>query len=160
MRPSPNHATQQLPNDDDDDGTEPDQGWRSRYITVSGRSNIRVRNSANPCVRDMSKSLRTCQMSVHGYPVDMLIFCNLQLGLLELQEETPQADINQDNVSLAGVLQGAVGRAVDTPVFALLLDDNTRFSHDRRWDGACSRDASGRRFPNPSASRARRFCSS
>ena len=82
------------------------------------------------------------------------------LGLLELQEDTPQADINQDNVSLAGVLQGAVGRAVDTPVFALLLDDNTRFSHDRRWDGACSRDASGRRFPNPSASRARRFCSS
>ena len=72
----------------------------------------RVRNSANPCVRDMSKSLRTCQMSVHGYPVDMSIFCNLQLGLLELQEETPQADINQDNVSLAGVLQGAVGRAV------------------------------------------------
>ena len=71
-------------------------------------------------------------MSVHGYPVDMSIFCNLQLGLLELQEETPQADINQDNVSLAGVLQGAVGRAVDTPVFALLLDDNTRFSHDRR----------------------------
>ena len=51
-------------------------------------------------------------MSVHGYPVDMSIFCNLQLGLLELQEETPQADINQDNVSLAGVLQGAVGRAV------------------------------------------------
>ena len=37
-------------------------------------------------------------MSVHGYPVDMSIFCNLQLGLLELQEETPQADINQDNV--------------------------------------------------------------
>ena len=58
--------------------------------------------------------------------------CNLQLGLLELQEQMPQADINQDNVSLAGVLQGAVGRAVDTPVFALLLDDNTRFSHDRR----------------------------
>ena len=87
-------------------------------------------------------------------------FWNVQLGLLELQEETPQADINQDNVSLAGVLQGAVGRAVDTPVFALLLDDNTRFSHDRRWDGACSRDASGRRFPNPSASRARIFCSS
>ena len=68
----------------------------------------RVRNSANPCVRDMSKSLRTCQMSVHGYPVDMSIFCNFQLGLLELQEDTPQADINQDNVSLAGVLQGAV----------------------------------------------------
>ena len=54
-------------------------------------------------------------MSVHGYPTDMSIFCDLQLGLLELQEETPQADINQDNVSLAGVLQGAVGRAVDTP---------------------------------------------
>ena len=80
-------------------------------------------------------------MSVHGYPVDMSIFCNLQLGLLELQEDMPQSDIDQDNASLAGVLQGAVGRAVDTPVFALLLDDNTRFSHDRRWDGACSRDA-------------------
>ena len=39
----------------------------------------------------------------------------------KLQEETPQADINQDNVALAGVLQGAVGHAVDTPVFALLL---------------------------------------
>ena len=76
------------------------------------------------------------------------------------RDAPPHADINQDNVSLAGVLQGAVGRAVDTPVFALLLDDNTRFSHDRRWDGACNRDASGRRFPNPSASRARRFCSS
>ena len=53
-------------------------------------------------------------MSVHGYPADMFIFFNLQLGLLELQEDTPQADIDQDNVSLAGVLQGAVGRTVDT----------------------------------------------
>ena len=35
-------------------------------------------------------------MSVHGYPADMSIFY----------------------VSLAGVLQGAVGRTVDTPVFA------------------------------------------
>ena len=102
-------------------------------------------------------------MSVHGYPADMSIFCNLQLGLLELQEGTPQADIDQDNASLAGVLQGAVGRTVDTFAprsRALLLDDNTWFSHDRRWDGACSRNASGRRFPNPSASRGRRFCSS
>ena len=104
-------------------------------------------------------------MSVHGYPVDMSIFCNLQLVLLKLQEDTdtPQADIDQDNVSLAGVLQGAVGCTVVTPVSrraTLLLGDNTRFSHDRRWDGACSRDASGRRFPNPSASRGRRFCSS
>ena len=52
-------------------------------------------------------------MSVHGYPADMSIFCNLQLGLLKLQEDTPQADIYQDDVSLAGVLQGAAdGRAV------------------------------------------------
>ena len=49
-------------------------------------------------------------MSVHGYPADMSIFCNLQLGLLKLQEDTPRIDIDQD-VSLAGVLQGAVGRA-------------------------------------------------
>ena len=73
---------------------------------------IRVRNSANPCVRDMPKYLRTCQMSVHCYPADMSIFCNLQLGLLKSQEDTPHADIDQDNVSLAGVLQGAVGRTV------------------------------------------------
>ena len=53
-------------------------------------------------------------MSVHGYPTDMSIFCNLQL---KLQEDTPQADIDQEDVSLAGVLQGAVGRTVDTPVF-------------------------------------------
>ena len=71
----------------------------------------RVQNSANPCVRDMPKYLRTCQMSVHGYPADMSIFCNLQLGLLKLQD-MPQADIDQDNVSLAGMLQGAVGRTV------------------------------------------------
>ena len=38
-----------------------------------------------------------------------------RLTVLELQEDMPQADIDQDNVSLAGVLQGAVGRAVDTP---------------------------------------------
>ena len=61
-------------------------------------------------------------MSVHGYPADMSIFCNLQLGLLELQEDTPQADIDQDNVSLAGMLQGAVATELlaqsDTPVFA------------------------------------------
>ena len=53
-------------------------------------------------------------MSVHGDPVDMSIFCNLQSRLTGVQEETLEADINQDNVSLAGVLQGAVGRAVDT----------------------------------------------
>ena len=105
-------------------------------------------------------------MSVHGYPVDMSIFCNLQ-SLTGVTRRDPQADIDQDNVSLAGVLQGAVGRAVDTPVFALLLDDNTRFSHDRRRGRGLQSgrvwtrlDASGRRFPNPSASRARRFCSS
>ena len=64
-------------------------------------------------------------MSVHGYPADKSIFyCNLKLGLLKLQEETvdsSRADIDQDDVSLAGVLQGAVGRTVCycfTPVFA------------------------------------------
>ena len=51
-------------------------------------------------------------MSVHGYQADRSIFCNLQLGLLKLQEDTPQADIDQEDVSLAGVLQGAVGSAV------------------------------------------------
>ena len=51
-------------------------------------------------------------MSVHGYPADMSIFCNLQLGFLELQEDPPQVDIDQEDVSLTGVLQGAVGRAV------------------------------------------------
>ena len=75
---------------------------------------IRVRNSANPCVRDMPKSLRTCQMSVHGYPADMSIFCNLKLGLLKLQKDTPQADIDQDNVYLASRV--------------LLLGDNMRLS--------------------------------
>ena len=69
-------------------------------------------------------------MLVHGYPTDMSIFCNLQLGLLKLQEDTPQADIDQDNVSLAGVLQGAVGHTVRYPPCSrvLLLGDNMRFS--------------------------------
>ena len=35
---------------------------------------IRVRNRANPCVRDMPKFIRTSQMSVHGYPADKSIF--------------------------------------------------------------------------------------
>ncbi len=86
----------------------------------------------------MPKYLRTSQLSVHGYPADKSIFyCNLKLGLLKLQEETAgtsHADIDQDNVSLAGVLQGAVGRAVLTLLFhpsvrAPLLGDNTRFSN-------------------------------
>ena len=51
-------------------------------------------------------------MSVHGYPVDMSIFCNLQLGLLKLQEDTSRVDTDQEDVSLAGMLQGAVGSAV------------------------------------------------
>ena len=58
-------------------------------------------------------------MSVDGYPADMSIFCNLQLGLMKLQEDTLQADIDQDDVSLAGVLQGAVAAELvaqsDTP---------------------------------------------
>ena len=55
-------------------------------------------------------------MSVHGYPADMSIFFNLQLGLLKLQEDTPQADIDQDIMYL--LLAAArcschrVGRAV------------------------------------------------
>ena len=51
-------------------------------------------------------------MSVHGYPEDKSIWdCNLKLGLLKLQEETAgtsHVDIDQDDVSLPGVLQGAV----------------------------------------------------
>ena len=68
-------------------------------------------------------------MSVHGYPADKsILYCNLKLGLLKLLKETAgtsHADIDQDDVSLAGVLQGAVGRAVcycftPPPVFARL----------------------------------------
>ena len=55
-------------------------------------------------------------MSVHGYLTDKSILdCNLKLSLLKLQEETAgtsHADIDQYDVSLAGMLQGAVGRAV------------------------------------------------
>ena len=85
---------------------------------LKNKKESRVRNKANPFVRDMPKFLRTSQMSVHGYPADKSIFyCNLKLGLLKLQEETvgsSHTDIDQDDVSLAGsgVLQGAVGRAV------------------------------------------------
>ena len=74
---------------------------------------FRVRNSANPFVRDMRKYLRTSQMSVHGYPEDKSIL--LQLGLLKFQEEragTSHADIDQDDVSLPGLLLGALGRTV------------------------------------------------
>ena len=45
-------------------GHAPSHGHRGRML-------VRVRNSANPCVRDMPKYLRTCQMSVDGYPGDM-----------------------------------------------------------------------------------------
>ena len=83
----------------------------------------------------------------YGYPADKSSFyCNLKLGLLKtLQEETAgtsHADIDHDDVSLAGVLscwraarcstlQHAVGRAVCyyPSVRAPLLGDNTRFSN-------------------------------
>ena len=46
----------------------------------------------------------------------------LQLATRLTEVDTPQADIDQDNVSLAGVLQGAVATELvaqsDTPVFA------------------------------------------
>ncbi len=71
-----------------------------------------------------------------------MFYCNFKLGLLKLQEETAgtsHADIDQDDVSLAGVLQGAVGRAVCYCfITASLLRDNT---------------GARRRFSSPSASR-------
>ena len=86
------------------------------YKTNMMQAVTRVRNSANPFVRDMPKYLRTSQMSVHGYPVDKSILdCNLKQGSLKLQEETAgtsNADIDQHDVSLGSMLQGAVGRAV------------------------------------------------
>ena len=61
-------------------------------------------------------------------PTSPFFYCNLKLGFTEvkLQEETAgtsHADIDQDDVSLAGsgVLQGSVGSAICycfTPVFA------------------------------------------
>ena len=69
-------------------------------------------------------------MSVHGYPVDKSIFyCDLKLEVLKLQEET--ADIDQDDVSLAGLLQYTVGRSLllfHPCVRGPLSSDNTRFS--------------------------------
>ena len=123
----------------------------------------RVRNSANPCVRDMPKYLRTRQMSVHGYPVDKSIFCNLQLDLLKLQEDcrhAPSRHRSRQCISCWRAARCSWSRNLIPPCSrAPLLGDNMRFSeswHDRRG----SRDASGRRFPNPSASRGRIFCGS
>ena len=94
-------------------------------------------------------------MSVPGYPANKSIFyCNLKRGLLKLQEETAgtsHADIDQDDASLAGVLQGAVGRTVCYCLTTVL-------------SGCCwaiiqgfpSRDA----VSNPSASCGRSFCAS
>ena len=46
-------------------------------------------------------------MSIHGYLADAsILYCNLKLGLLKLQEETAgtfNADIDQDDVFLAGL---------------------------------------------------------
>ena len=55
------------------------------YTAERQRELGRDRNRANPFVRDMRKYLRTCQMSVHGYPADKSIFhWNLKLGLMKL----------------------------------------------------------------------------
>ena len=58
-------------------------------------------------------------MSVHGYPAltgrQVNFYCNLKLGFLKLQEETAgtsHAVIDQYDVSVGGVLQGAVGGTV------------------------------------------------
>ena len=63
-----------------------------------------------------TKLIRTSQMSVHGYPAGMSVFdCNLKLGLLRSRRDSWQCGTShaeEDDVSLAGVLQDAVGRAV------------------------------------------------
>ena len=89
-------------------------------------------------------------MSVHGYLADAsILYCNLKLGLLKLQEETAgtfHADIDQDDVFLAGLCSWSRSLLLFHPsVRAPLLGDNTRLSG---------------RFPNPSASRGRSFCTS
>ena len=60
----------------------------------------------------MPKFIRTSQISAHGYPADMSIFL-LQLEIrLKSQKDswqsgTSHADTDEDDVSLAGVLQDA-----------------------------------------------------
>ena len=75
----------------------------------------RVQNSANPCVRDMPKFSEQVKCPCMVIRRSRPFFCNLQLGSLKLQEDTSHADKDQDDVSLAGVLQDAVGRAVWYP---------------------------------------------
>ena len=103
------------------------EGSWFQAIIVRGN---RVRNSANPCVRDMSKYLRTCQMSVHGYPADLSIFCNLHLGLLKLQEDTPPSRHRSRRcLSCWRAARCSWSRSlIPAASCASLLGDNTRFS--------------------------------
>ena len=47
----------------------------------------RVRNSANPFVRDMPTYTRTSQVSVHGYPADKSILLQLETRLTDKKRE-------------------------------------------------------------------------
>ena len=68
-----------------------------------------VQNSANPFVQHLPKYLRTvkCPYMVVRR-TSPLFYCNFELCLLKLQETagTSHADIDQDDVSLAGVQFG------------------------------------------------------
>ena len=70
-------------------------------------------------------------MSVHGYPVDMSIFCNLQSLTGVTRRDAPSRHRSRQCISCWRAARCSWSRS-RYPVFALLLDDNTRFSHDRR----------------------------
>ena len=76
-------------------------------------------------------------MSMHGYPADMSIFCNLQLGLLELQD-TPQADIDQDKgrirlVKFRPTILGSVHPRTDKMLLTETVQSNGKFCPRSNW---------------------------
>ena len=143
----------------------PHTSWT--VIVVVLPSLYRVRKSANPCVRDMPKYLRTCQMSVDGYPADMSIFLHLATRLNEVtRRHAPNR--HRSRRSYLSCWRAArcscrwVGRAVWYPCvrgrrcWAIIPG----FLRRDTIAGVADWYASGCRFPNPSASLGRRFCSS
>ena len=92
----------------------------------------------------MPKYLRTCQMSVHGYPADMSIFLQLATRLTEVtRRHAPSRHRSRQCISCwrsARCSCHRVGRAVWCPRFLARRCWAIIRGYDPRWDSACSGD--------------------
>ena len=80
LRPSPNHGTQRLPNDDDDDdgpAWKNDWGclcWRSSEVQWHHSCNVQGSSECLLCTRDAAMTDESCQMIIDMFLAHLNVF--------------------------------------------------------------------------------------